>query len=398
MSYDVVVSGAGPAGSKCAEVIAKAGYNVALIEKDINFRKPCGGGIPRRSIYDFYPQLKRLNLVKKNYLAMFSADGHKLEQTFEVADDDPIVMDRLEFDNLARNVALDAGAELFDKNVSYDFMYKNLNRVGIKTSTSMGKKDYLANIIIVADGMSSKLANKSGLKAKWKPLDIGIGKAEILEGESNLNPKGTYFLFKKYGYGWIFPIDNSKFNIGTITYHENNLKYNIDNLYKEFLHESRNNNFLLKKNYKVLWSATFPEPATGVLEDSLYGDNILLIGDTAGFVAPISGEGIHYAIESGQIAGETAINALEREDFTKNSLKEFKKHPKIKKIIRTFKFQRKFVNFFYEKEGANLNKTFKMAEENEEFKEIVKDTFIFGKTPPKDFILTIKGKNNIIIN
>ena len=391
MTYDVVVSGAGPAGSKCAEVIAKAGYKVALIEKDINFRKPCGGGIPRKSIYDYYPQLRSLDLVKKSYLAMFSADGHKLEQTFEEADDDPIVMDRLEFDNLARNVAVNAGAELFDKNTSYDFNYKNLKRVGIKTNTPLGKKEYFANIIIIADGMSSKLANKSGLRAKWSPLDIGIGKAEILEGESNLNAKGTYFFFKKYGYSWIFPIDKQKFNIGTITYYENNLKYNAGDLYREFLQESRNRRFLLEKDYKVLWSASFPEPATGVLEKSLYGDSIILIGDAAGFVAPISGEGIHSAIVSGQIAGETSIKALEKEDFTANSLKEFKKHPKIKSIIRTFKFQRKFVNFFYENEGVNLNKTFKMAEENEEFKEIVKDTFIFGKTPPKDFISRIKG-------
>lgn len=43
--YDVIISGAGPAGSRCAEVIAKAGFKVALIEKDINWRKPCGGGI-----------------------------------------------------------------------------------------------------------------------------------------------------------------------------------------------------------------------------------------------------------------------------------------------------------------------------------------------------------------
>ncbi len=393
MTYDVVVSGAGPAGSKCAEVISKAGYKVGLIEKDINFRKPCGGGIPRKSIYDFYPQLRSLDLVKKSYLAMFSADGHKLEQTFEEADDDPIVMDRLEFDNLTRNVAVNAGAELFDKNISYDFSYKNLKRVGIKTNTPLGKKEYLANIIVIADGMSSKLAIKSGLRDKWRPLDIGIGRAEILEGESNLNAKGTYFFFKKYGYSWIFPIDKQKFNIGTITYYENNLKYNAGDLYREFLQESRNRRFLLEKDYKVLWSASFPEPATGVLEKSLYGDNLILIGDAAGFAAPISGEGIHSAIVSGQIAGETAIKALEREDFTANSLKKFKKHPKIKNIIRTFKFQRKFVNFFYENEGANLNKTFKMAEENEEFKEIVTDTFIFGKTPPKDFISRIKGNN-----
>lgn len=392
MTYDVVISGAGPAGSKCAEVIAKAGYKVALIEKDTNFRKPCGGGVLRASVYRYYPQLKKLDLIKTNYIAFFSADGHKLENTFEETDVSPFVIDRLEFDNLIRNVAVDAGAELFDKNISFDFAYKDQKRVGIKTKTSSGIKEYRAKLIIVADGMSSKLANKSGIRDKWGPLDIGIGKAAILEGQNNLNAKGAYFFFKKYGYSWIFPIDKLKFNIGTITLYENNLKYNASSLFKEFLQESRNRKFLSEKDYKVIWSASFPEPATGVLEKSLYGDNLILIGDAAGFVAPISGEGIHGAIVSGQIAGETAISALEREDFTANSLKEFKQHPKIKNIIRMFKFQRKFVNFFYENDGENLNRTFKMAEESEEFKQIVIDTFLFGRTPPKDFMLRIKGK------
>jgi flavin-dependent dehydrogenase len=241
--------------------------------------------------------------------------------------------------------------------------------------------------------MSSKLANKSGLREKWRPLDLGIGKAAILDGQNYLNEKGSYFFFKNYGYGWIFPIDKQKFNIGTITYYENNLKYNISNLFKEFLQESRNRKFLTDKVYRVIWSAIFPEPATGVLEKSLFDDNIILVGDAAGFVGPISGEGIHGAIISGQVAAETSINALKSEDFTVNSLKEFKKHPKIKNIIRLFKFQRNFVEFFYENEGENLNKTFKMVEESEEFKQTVIDTFIFGQTPPKDFISRIKGSN-----
>ncbi len=391
MNYDVVISGAGPAGSKCAEVIAKAGYKVALIEKDINYRKPCGGGLPRASIYRYYPQLRKLDLVKKNTIKMFSADHHKLEHSYEDSEDNPIVIDRLEFDNLARNVAVEAGAELFDKNISFDFIYKDQKRVGIKTKTPLGIKEYLANIIIIADGMTSKLANKSGLRGKWKPLEIGIGKAEILEGQNNLNERCTYFFFKEYGYNWIFPIDKQKFNIGSITYYENNLKYNLSNLYKEFLHEARNKNLLLEKDYKVIWSASFPEPATGVLEKSLYGDNIILIGDAAGFVAPISGEGIHGAIVSGQVAGETSIGAIEKEDFTVNSLKEFKKHPKIRKIIRIFKFQYKFVNFIYDNEGENLNKAFKMAEDSSEFKQIIINTFIFGQNPPKDFISQIKS-------
>jgi len=99
--------------------------------------------------------------LKTNYIAFFSADGHKLENTFEETDVSPFVIDRLEFDNLIRNVAVDAGAELFDKNISYDFVYKDQKRVGIKTKTSSGIKEYIAKLIIVADGMSSKLANKS---------------------------------------------------------------------------------------------------------------------------------------------------------------------------------------------------------------------------------------------
>ena len=180
---------------------------------------------------------------------------------------------------------------------------------------------------------------------------------------------------------------------GSITYYENNLKYNVSELLKEFLQELRDKHLLLEKDYKTIWSASYPEPATGVLEKSLYDDNLILIGDAAGFTAPISGEGIHAAIVSGQAAGETSINAINREDFTANSLKEFKQHPKIKKIIRTFKFQRKFVNFFYENEGENLNRTFKIAEENEDFKQNVLRTFIFGQTPPKDFISIIKNIN-----
>ena len=115
--YDVIVSGAGPSGSKCAEVIAKSGYKVALIEKDINYRKPCGGGLPSASMYKYYPQLRKLNTFKKTTIALFSANNNMIETTIDDADTNPIVIDRLEFDNLMRNAAVDAGAELFDKNV-----------------------------------------------------------------------------------------------------------------------------------------------------------------------------------------------------------------------------------------------------------------------------------------
>ena len=154
--FDVIISGAGPAGSQCADVLSTAGFKVALIEKDADWRKPCGGGINHR-VLDMYPELRKLNLPKIRNIAMHSAGYNKLE--YQVSEESRgTVMDRLELDNFIRDKAIDAGAEMFDKNLSFDLIYKNQKRVGIKTKTPSGMKDYYGNLIIVADGMSSKLA------------------------------------------------------------------------------------------------------------------------------------------------------------------------------------------------------------------------------------------------
>ena len=116
--YDVIISGAGPSGSKCAEILAKHGFKVALIEKDTNWRKPCGGGCSLR-FYKYYPQLKKLNILDKHSIAMYSADYSKFQYTYENYNNYSFVMDRLELDNFVRDIAIDAGAELFDKNISF---------------------------------------------------------------------------------------------------------------------------------------------------------------------------------------------------------------------------------------------------------------------------------------
>jgi flavin-dependent dehydrogenase len=133
--------------------------------------------------------------------------------------------------------------------------------------------------------------------------------------------------------------------------------------------------------------------AKGVVEKSLYGDNIMIIGDAAGFVSPISGEGIHPSIVSGQIAAETAIQALEKEDISKNTLRGYKTHHNIKKIISNFKLKRSLVEFFYEQGGKNLNTMFNLAEVDNNFKSQVIDMFFFNAAPSQDFFAKIRGRN-----
>ena len=390
--YDVIISGAGPAGSKCAEVLAKSGFNVALIEKDTNWRKPCGGAVSSR-IYKYYPQLRSLDFHRINGIKIYSADYHNFGHKWRDIKDYSINVDRLKFDNFLRDTAVEAGAQLFDKNLSYDFITKESCRIGIKTKSPSGLQEYKGKIIIIADGMSSKLARKSGLKKQWKIKEIGNAKCAIMEGESNLDKEVMSLFFKSYkGYGWLFPLEDNKFNMGCGIIGEDNLKYNLNQIYHEFWNDPNIKKFFPKKNYRKIWEGAYPLPSQGVYEKSLYGDNIMLIGDIAGFVSPISGEGICASIVSGKVAAETAINALEKEDVSKQTLKNYKFNPTIKKIIRGFKLTLSLVDFCFENQGRNLSKMFKIAEYDDNFREKLINMFLFSEAPPKDFIMKLKSE------
>ncbi|MGV9141845.1 MAG: geranylgeranyl reductase family protein [Promethearchaeota archaeon] len=390
--YDVIISGAGPAGSKCAEIVAKAGYNVALIEKDTSWRKPCGGGVSSR-IFKYYPQLRNLEPHKITGISMFSGDFHKLGYTWDKKRDYSVVMDRLVLDNFIRNIAVESGGNLFDNTVSTDFVYEGDDIIGIKTKTQSGIKKFLGKIIIIADGMSSKLAHKSGLREKWSIEELGLAKCAILKGKYSLDPSHINVYFRPYkGYGWIFPLGKNRFNIGCGTFEEANKNHNLNKIYKEFLSDPHINKYFDKEKCETIWKGAYSLPALGVKESSLYGKNIMMIGDAAGFVSPISGEGIHPSIVSGKIAAETAVKALENGEISKNTLKNYARDSHIKKIIRNFKLKRSLVEFFYENEGQNLNTMLRLAEQDQKYRDEVVNMFLFNQVPSRKFLKEIKNR------
>ncbi len=389
--FDVVISGAGPAGSRCAQVLAEQGYEVALLERDVNWRKPCGGAVSSR-IFKYYPQLRKLGYHPITGVTIYSGDYHKLQYSWKNVRDYSINVDRLEFDNILRNFAVDAGAHLFNKNLSLDFITKNKKKIGIKTKTPSGTKDYLGQILIVADGMSSKLAPKSELRGKWQIDEIGLCKCAIMKGENNLDKNAISLFFRAYkGYGWIFPLDDKRFNIGCGTLLDENLNTNLNQAYSEFLNDPHIKQFFPKSKYEEIWSAAYPIPALGVREKCLYGDNVLIIGDAAGFVSPISGEGIHPSVVSGNAAAEIATEALKQGDFSTQMLKKYKQYPNIKKIIRNFKMKVSMVEFLFENQGLNLSKMFELADAEDSIREDVINMFLFNTPPSKELLLRIKS-------
>ncbi len=390
--FDVVISGAGPAGSKCAEIFAKTGFKVALIEKNTNWRKPCGGAVNSR-IFKYYPQLRNFNFHRINRINIYSAEYFKFGYKWNEEIDYSINVDRLEFDNVLRNIAIDAGAELFDKNISYDFIFKNNRRIGIKTKSPSGVQEYKGKIIVIADGMSSKLAIKSGLRKKWKIEEIILAKSAIMEGDNKIDEDTISLFFKSFrGYGWLFPLGENKFNIGVGTMGIDNLKYNLNKVFNEFINDSNIKKFIPESNYKRIWEGACPLPGLGVIEKSLYGENMMLIGDAAGFVNPISGEGICPSIASGKAAAETGINALESEDIFHQSLRNYKFHPTIRKIGRSYKMTLSLLDFCFENQGRNFSKMCKIAEIDDNYRGHVVNMFLFSKAPPKDFITRLKNE------
>jgi len=115
----------------------------------------------------------------------------------------------------------------------------------------------------------------------------------------------------------------------------------------------------------------------------------MLIGDAGGFVSPISGEGIRTAVVSGQIAAETAIKALQEEDFSQKILKNYRTNRNIKDVIRNFKLKYSMINFFFENEGQNLNKMLSLAENDSDLREQVINMFAFGEIPSKELLAKI---------
>ncbi|HDZ19441.1 MAG TPA: hypothetical protein ENH75_14175, partial [archaeon] len=246
--YDVVISGAGPAGSKCAEVLSKRGFKVALIDRDTSWRKPCGGAVHSR-IFKYYPQLRNAKFHQISGIAMYSADYHQFKYKWKDTRYYGITVDRLEFDNFLRNIAIDAGAELFDKNLSIDFVTRNKRRIGIKTKYANETKEYLGKIIIVGDGINSKLLNKLGLRKNIE--ELMFAKCAIMEGENNLNEDFMSIFFKSYkGYGWIFPLSDNKFNIGCGSMGKDHLKYNLNSIYTDFIKDSEIQNYIPRSDYK----------------------------------------------------------------------------------------------------------------------------------------------------
>ena len=345
-SYDVVVVGAGPAGSAAARRARALGLSVAVLDKAVFPRhKLCGallsgrGHKAMKAVFGLEPDHEHFLYSRK---VAFKWDGETLAEF--TAPYDLTYTYRVDLDHRLLNEAIAAGAEDYQgvRVVEFD---DAANRVVLDTGAVLGY-----GVLIGADGAASPVARHLFGRA-FDPDKIGFAfEAEVPDPCAEDALMSIDFRIVDWGYGWNFPKkDTRTIGLGSIKSLDQDLKARMD-------------------RYMGLEGAGAAEVRVKGAHIPL-GDytkvpgraNVLLAGDAAGMVDAITGEGLAYAMESGAEAAEAAAEALAA-GKPAQALGYYRKrisyiHAELDKAnkLRHFQFSRAFTGVFKEKLATSQN-------------------------------------------
>lgn len=316
MNYDVIIIGAGPAGTCAARKLAEAGYSVAIYEKrnEIGAPKRCGEGLEKKAEKLVGKIPSRCYAQKIKGARIYSPNGKYLEAVMEGGG---YVLERKVFDKWLASQAANAGAYIQAGTNITKLIVENSYVKGIKGEFLGQEFEAKANLVIASVGSDSSLPRQAGLNTTCNPKLIDTCLQYEMAGvKSNPNFIHIYIGNKiaPRGYCWIFPKGNKTANVGVGVVPGSQLP-------QKYL-----DSFI--KNSKELDKASIIEinaggvPVGGLLKE-MAGNGIIVCGEAAHHVNPIHGGGIKEAIISGQVAAEVAIKALKKKDMSKRTLSEF---------------------------------------------------------------------------
>ena len=300
--HDVIIVGAGPAGSAAACHLARAGLDVLVLEKSSFPReKVCGDGLTPHAVREL--RALGIDLDGPGWFPTkgirFIGAGRRLD--LDWPDVPGYTRTRSDLDDILARQAVSAGATLLE-NTKVTAPIVTKGRVtGVRTQTGTHR----ARVVIAADGASSRLAVALGLRPS-RNRPIGIAGRRYFHSPRHTDPYLEIWLdLAPAGYGWIFGMGDGTCNVGVALLRTDHPDY------RRLLHR---------------WLATLPPTwgltdanATGPLRGAAlpmgfsrrphYVPGLLLVGDSGGMVNPFNGEGIAYALEAGRLAAEVITTA-----------------------------------------------------------------------------------------
>jgi len=320
---DVLVIGAGPAGSTAAKHAAIGGAEVLLVDKksEIGTPKRCAEGVSKNG-------LKKLGIKPKNRWIAAEMDRVRLVSPsgIDVWLDQENVrlpetgynLERKVFDKHMAMDAARAGSQIMVKTLAKELTLKD-HHVLVKAESMGNTTKIKSKIVIGADGPESRVGRWAGLKSTTKPKNMESGAQFEMVGVELEDIRATEFYFGSVapgGYAWIFPKGDDIANVGlgvinTIT-PKNAYQHLLD-----FVRECKATQNAVAVEFNV-----GGVPVGGPL-NKFVTDNVMLVGDAAGQLNPLTGGGIISGMQAGLIAGEVAANAITEGNYSRENLKKY---------------------------------------------------------------------------
>ncbi|MGD9382211.1 MAG: geranylgeranyl reductase family protein [Candidatus Thorarchaeota archaeon] len=310
--HDLVVVGGGPAGASCARAAALGGLDVVLIEKAIHPRKKlCAGALTRRvtGLVDF--DIEPATELRFSGGRMYSRTGTCIDFKLDEQSSGYLVK-RPRFDNYLLKKAIDAGVEVVQ---GTEAVTVEQLKSGIRVLT-VGDS-YKAHLLVGADGVNGIIAKNVGLRGRWKSdevalciaADIPVEEEDVKRCMSLSNSDVSmgvdiHFGLLEMGYGWCFP-KKDELNVGIGARMDK--AADLRSRWRKFVRRLEDQKEL---KFDLSKQSAFRVPF-GVPKIPLVTRRTMLVGDAAGLVSPLSGEGIYYAIKSGIMAAQFACEAAE---------------------------------------------------------------------------------------
>ncbi len=327
----VVVVGAGPAGSSAALGLALQGHKAVLIDKAGFPRdKVCGDGIPGK-VLKIFPQLG-LNTEELNRLG-FPIFGMKLygPSGQQVTFGDSAVQGAAKSFCIPRKIFDNYLFEKASAQVSETLIavkVTEIERIGsqwqlhLKDVKNGRERRLKADLVIAADGATSLLSRQVlHLKASFEHRFWGV--RQYFTGGPFANT--VHIIYDKRllpGYMWIFPVGAHRANVGLMA-EQHSFAHKraapIQTLFNQILHENVQVRRILAEAKAEKRYSGAPLPL-GTLPGRRVADGFISIGDAAAFINPITGGGIYYAMQSGLVAAQIVVQAIQRNDWTENGL------------------------------------------------------------------------------
>ncbi len=335
---DVIVVGGGPAGISAGIILARAGKAVLVVERGefSGSKNMFGGAIYARPTSEIFPSFWETAPIERHnnqhkYILMSDADSTSINyQNPEKGAYNSFTVIRAKWDRWCAEEAKKAGVFLAPSTVVRELIKKNGKVIGIRTDI----EEFFADIVIIADGVNSLLAKQIGLRKEIKDSAVAVGIKEVIklpksviEDRFNLDENSGCVceliggpMLGMLGLGYIYT-NKESVSIGLgITLDElkkRRLKpYDLLNQLKKHPAVSS----LIKGGELLEYSAHMIPEGGYKSVPKLYADGVMVVGDSAMLVNNVHWEGTNLAMISGKLAAETAIEAIDNNDFSSNML------------------------------------------------------------------------------